>query len=70
MVQTSTNWCKQIRFPDEKLRTTGKDWKGQANNKSRRSKTLVQKLQDNDIPPTQIVQITWHKILNSINSYS
>ena len=33
-------------------------------------KTLVQKLQDNDIPPTQIVQITGHKNLNSVNNYS
>ncbi len=33
-------------------------------------KTLVQKLQDNNIPPTQIVQITGHKNLQSVNSYS
>ena len=33
-------------------------------------KTLVQKLQDNDIRPTQIVQITGHKNLNSFNNYS
>ena len=33
-------------------------------------KTLVQKLQDNDIPPTQIVQIAGHKNLKSVNNYS
>lgn len=33
-------------------------------------KTLVQKLQDNNIPPTQIVQITGHKNLKSVNNYS
>ena len=32
--------------------------------------TLVQKLQDNDVPPNQIVQITGHKNLLSINNYS
>ena len=29
-------------------------------------KTLVQKLQDNNIPPTEIVQITDHKNFQSI----
>ena len=33
-------------------------------------KTLVQKLQDNDVPPNQIDQITGHKNLQSINNYS
>ena len=32
--------------------------------------TLVQKLQDNDVPPNQIVQITDHKNLQSINNCS
>ena len=32
--------------------------------------TLVQKLQDNDVTPNQIVQITGHKNLLSINNYS
>ena len=32
--------------------------------------TLVQKLQDNNIPPTQMVQITGHKNLQSVNNYS
>ena len=31
---------------------------------------LVQKLQDNDVSPNQIVQITGHKNLQSINNYS
>ena len=33
-------------------------------------KTLVQKLQDNDVPPNQIVQIVGHKNLQLINNYS
>ena len=33
-------------------------------------KTLVQKLQDNDALPNQIIQITGHKNLQSINNYS
>jgi integrase len=33
-------------------------------------KILVQKLQDNNIPATQIVQITGHKNLQSVNNYS
>ena len=33
-------------------------------------KTPVQKLQENDVPPNQIVQITGHKNLQSINNYS
>ena len=33
-------------------------------------KTLVQTLQDHNIPPTQIVQITGHKNLQSVNNYS
>ena len=32
--------------------------------------TLIQKLQDNDVPPNQIVQITGHKNLLSVNNYS
>ena len=33
-------------------------------------KTLVQKLQDNNVPPNQIIQVTGHKNLQSINNYS
>ena len=33
-------------------------------------KTLVQTLQDNNVPPTQIVQVTGHKNLQSVNNYS
>ena len=43
MVQTSTNGCKQIEFPYERLCTTGRNWKGQANNKSQRSKNTSSK---------------------------
>jgi len=31
---------------------------------------LVQKLVDNDIPPNEIIQITGHKNVNSLNNYS
>ena len=33
-------------------------------------KTLVQKLQDNDVLPNQIVQVTGHKNLQSVDYYS
>ena len=33
-------------------------------------KTLVQKLQHNGVPPNQIIQITGHKNLQSVNNYS
>ena len=33
-------------------------------------KHLVQKLVDNDIPPNEIIQITEHKNVNSLNHYS
>ena len=33
-------------------------------------KTLVQKLRDNDVPPNQMVQVTGHKNLQSVNYYS
>ena len=32
-------------------------------------KTLVKKLQDNNVPPNQIVQVTGHKNLQSVNYY-
>ena len=31
---------------------------------------MVQKLVDNDIPPNEIIQITGHKNVNSLNNYS
>ena len=33
-------------------------------------KKLVQKLRDNDVPPNQMVQVTGHKNLQSVNYYS
>ena len=33
-------------------------------------KHLVQKLSDNNVPPTEIMQITGHKNVQSVNSYS
>ena len=41
---------------------------GKTNYSSR--KTLVQKLQHNGVPPNQIIQITGHKNLQSVNNYS
>ena len=34
------------------------------------SKHLVQKLNDKEIPPTEIMQITGHRKVNSVNNYS
>ena len=33
-------------------------------------KHLVQKLVDNDVPPNEIIQITGHKNVHSLNNYS
>ena len=33
-------------------------------------KFLVQKLSDSDVPPTEIIQISGHKYVSSVNSYS
>ena len=33
-------------------------------------KPLVQKLQESGVPPNQIIQITGHKNLQSVNNYS
>ena len=33
-------------------------------------KHLVQKLVDNDVPPNEIIKITRHKNVNSLNNYS
>ena len=41
---------------------------GKTNHSGR--KTLGQKLQDNGVPPNQIIQITGHKNLQSVNNYS
>ena len=41
---------------------------GKTNHSGR--KTLVQKLQDSGVPPNQIIQITGHKNLQSVNNYS
>ena len=41
---------------------------GKTNHSGR--KTLVQKLQDSGVPPNQIIQITGHKNVQSVNNYS
>ena len=67
-------WFKAQLMGVNKLNTTMKDMtqaagiSGKTNHSGR--KTLVQKLQDSGIPPTQIVQITGHKNLQSVNNYS
>ena len=33
-------------------------------------KTMIQKLNDNQVPPTHIMQISGHKNVQSINNYS
>ena len=33
-------------------------------------KHLIQKLVDSEIPPNEIIQITGHKNINSVNNYS
>ena len=41
---------------------------GKTNNSG--SKPLVQKLQESGLPPNQIIQITGHKNLQSVNNYN
>jgi integrase len=73
----SLKWFKPQPMGVNKLNSLMKDWAQLAGigkdkritNHSAR-KTLVEKLQDNNIPPTQIVQITGHKNLQSVNNYS
>ena len=58
----------------KKLNNTMKDMtqaagiSGKTNHSGR--KTLVEKLQDSGVPPNQIIQITGHKNLKSVNNYS
>ena len=46
----------------------GCDAKNLSNHSAR--KYLIQKLVDNEVPPTDIIQISGHKNVNSVNSYS
>ena len=68
------NWFKEQPMEVNKLNNIMKDMtqaagiSGKTNYSGR--KTLVQKLQHNGVPPNQIIQITGHKNLQSVNNYS
>ena len=68
------NWFKAQPMGVNKLNNIMKDMtqaagiSGKTNHSGR--KTLVQKLQDSGVPPNQIIQITGHKNLHSVNNYS
>ena len=74
---SSAKWFKPQPMGVNKLNTlmrdcakaTGLGTDKRITNHSAR-KTLVQKLRDSDVPPTEIVQITGHKNLHSINNNS
>ena len=68
------NWFKAQPMGVNKLNNIMKDMtqaagiSGKTNHSGR--KTLVQKLQDSGVPPNQIIQITGHKNVQSVNNYS
>ena len=68
------NWFKLQRMGVSKLNNIMKDMtqaagiSGKTNHSGR--KTLVQKLQHSGVPPNQIIQITGHQNLQSVNNYS
>ena len=68
------NWFKAQPMGVNKLNSIMKDMTQAAgiSGKTKHSgrKTLVQKLQDSGVPPNQIIQITGHKNLQSVNNYS
>jgi len=72
--QKGCTWIKAQPMGENKLNSILKDMcevggiPRKTNHAGR--KTLVQKLQHNDVPPNQIIQITGHKNLQSINSYN
>ena len=74
---SETKWFKPQPMGVNKLNSLIKDCAETANvtldkritNHSAR-KTLVQTLQDRNVPPTQIIQVTGHKNLQSVNNYS
>ena len=67
------NWFKARPMAVNKLNNIMKDMtqaagiSGKTNHSGR--KTLVQKLQDSGVPPNQIIQITGHKNVQSVNNY-
>ena len=68
------NWFKAQPMGVKKLNNVMKEMtqaagiSGETNHSGR--KTLVQKLQDRGVPPNQIIQITGHKNVQSVNNYS
>ena len=68
------NWFKAQPMGVNKLNNIMKDMtqaagiSGKTNHSGR--KTLVPKLQDSGVPPKQIIRITGHKNLQSVNNYS
>ena len=72
--QNDWTWFKTQPMGVNKLNSILKDMSGvgeipcKTNHTGR--KTLVQKLQNNDVPPNQVVEITGHKNLQSTNNYS
>ena len=68
------NWFKAQPMGVNKFSNIMKDMtqavgiSGKTNHSGR--KILVQKLQDSGVPPNQIIQITGHKKLQSVNNYS
>ena len=68
------NWFKAQPMGVNKLNNIMKDMtqaagiSGKTNHSGR--KTLVRKLQDSGVPPKQIIRITGHKNLQSVNNYS
>ena len=68
------NWFKEQPMEVNKLNNIMKDMtqaagiSGKTNYSGR--KKLVQKLQHNGVPPNQIIQITGHKNLQSVNNYN
>ena len=68
------NWFKAQPMGVNKLNNIMKDMTKAAGISGKRNysgrKTLVQKLQDSGIPPNQIIQMTGHKNLQSVNNDS
>ena len=74
---TKDKWFKKQPVGANKIKTfmkrmaatlDGSEAKGLSNHSAR--KFLVQKLSDSDVPPTEIIQISGHKNVSSVNSYS
>ena len=74
LISSNSKWFKAQPMGVNKLNSVMRDMTKAANiptktNHSGR-KTMIQKLQNSDIPPNQIIQISGHKNLQSVNNYS